>query len=135
MDIGQIHAIWMGLSKRLTLANENLVKYKKQFCSPLPEENIAMLTSPISTDVGNYDAMEDLDDLDLQLRYFYDNVPHHQDQMKSPQKLKDRTPWSDILSFPNNPLNTLSHRLPTITEYSTREQESKEDEQRRKGKR
>ena len=134
-DIGQIHAAWMGLSKRLTLAQENLVKYEKQYRSPLPGENVAMPTSPISTDVGIYDAMEDLDDLDLRLRYFYDNVPHQQDQIKSPQKLKDRTPWSDILSLPNNSLNTVSHRLPTITEYSAGEQESREDEQRRKGKR
>ena len=76
MDVGQIHAAWMGLSRRLTLAQENLVKYERQYCNPLPGENVVMPTSPISTDVGIYEAMDDLDDLDLKLRYLYDNVPH-----------------------------------------------------------
>ena len=137
-DIGQIHAAWMGLARRLSLAQENLVKYEAQYRSPLPREDITMPTSPISTDVGIYEAMDDLDDLDVKLRYLYDNVPHHQDQIKSPRKLTDGTSWSEILSLPSaqprSPRGD-SNRLPTIVEYSTEERESRDDSQKSKGKR
>lgn len=59
------------------------MKCELQYCSPLSGENIEMPTSPILTDVGIYEALKDLDNLDLHLRYFYDNVPHHQGQISS----------------------------------------------------
>ena len=134
-DEGQIHAAWMGLSRRLTLALENLVKYELQYRSPLPGEGNAMPTSPISTDVGIYEAIEDLDDLDLRLRYLYDNVPHHQDQIKSPRKLREGAPWEDILSLPGSSQKTYPSKLSTILEISREESESNEDSQKQRGKR
>ena len=134
-DIGQLHAAWMGLSRRLALAQENLEKYEMQYHSPLAGENIVMPTSPVSTDVGIYEAMEDLDDKDLQLRYLYDNVPHHQDQIKSPRKLRNGAPWSNILSLPSNLPENSQSRLPTIVKYSLDDQESQEISQVKRGKR
>ena len=134
-DMGQIHTAWMGLSRRLTLAQENLVKYKMQYWSPLQGENIVMPTSPVSTDIGIYKAIEDLDDLDLRLRYLYDNVPHHQDQIKSPQKLRDGSSWEDILSLPNVAQRVTQEKLPTIVEYLGEELEPQEDSSKKKGKR
>ena len=134
-DMGQIHAAWIGLSRRLTLAQENLVKYEMQYRSPLQGENVVMLTSPVSTDVGIYEAIEDLDDLDLRLRHLYDNVPHHQDQIKSPQKLRDGSSWEDILSLPNVAQRVTQEKLPTIVEFSGEELEPQEDSAKKKGKR
>jgi len=74
LDISQIHVAWMGLTKQLSLVQRNISKYELQYRNPLPGKNIAMPTSPTSTDVGIYKALEDLDNLDLGLRYFYDNV-------------------------------------------------------------
>ena len=106
-----------------------------QYCSPLAGENIVMPTSPVSTDVGIYEAMEDLDDKDLQLRYLYDNVPHHQDQIKSPRKLRNGAPWSNILSLPSNLPENSQSRLPMIVKYSLDDQESQEISQVKRGKR
>ena len=117
-DVGQIHAAWMGLSKRLTLAQENLVKYEIQYRSPISGENVVLLTSPVSTDIGIYEAMEDVEDPDLRMRYLFDNVPHHQDQVKSPRKLRDGTAWSDILSLPNHSQGNDVNKLPPIAEDS-----------------
>ena len=94
-----------------------------------------MPTSPVSTDVGIYEALEDLDDLDLHLKYFYDNVPHHQDQISSPRKLRDRSSWDDILSRPNSSRRDTQGKLPTIVEYSYEDQELTEDSRKKKGKR
>lgn len=55
-------------------------------------------------DVGIYEAMDELDDSDRQMRYLYDNVPHHQDQITSPHKLRNEMPWGEILSLLNNSL-------------------------------
>jgi len=125
----------MGLYKRIGYAQEILVKYELQYRNPLPGENIAMPTSPTSTDIGIYEAMEDLDDLDLRLRYFYDNVPHHKDQIKSPWKLKDGSSWEDILLLPNSSQRNTQNRLVTIVEYMHEEQEPKEDSLKKRGKR
>jgi len=46
-DVGQIHATWMGLTKHLHLAQENLVKYELQYCCPIPGENVAMPNLPV----------------------------------------------------------------------------------------
>ena len=134
-DVGQLHAAWMGLTQRLSLAQENLVKYETQYRSPLAGENIIMPTSPVSTDVGIYEAIEDLDDLDLRLRYLYDNVPHHQDQIKSPRKLRDGASWGNILSLSSNLLDYDQNKLPTIVENVPEELDPREISQVKKGKR
>lgn len=134
-DIGQVHAAWMGLSRRLLVAQDNLGKYEMQYRSPLASENIVMPTSPVSTDIGIYDAIEDLDDIDLRLRYLYNNIPHHQDQIKSSRKLRDGAPWSDILSLPSSLQGNVQNKLPTVVEYSLDKQEPEEISQVKKGKR
>ena len=73
----------MGSIRHLVLAQENLVKYKLQYQSPLWGETVELPTSPISTDIGIYKAMEDVEDVDFHMRYIYENVLHHQDQVKS----------------------------------------------------
>ena len=50
------------------------------------------------------------------MRYIYENVPDHQDQIRSPRKLRDGTPWNSIMSLPNNTQDTTSSTLPTILE-------------------
>ena len=40
-----------------------------------------MPTSPTSTDVGIYEAIEGEEDADFRMRYIYENGPHHQDQI------------------------------------------------------
>jgi len=117
------------------LAQRNISKYELQYRNPLPGENVTIPTSPTSTDIGIYEALDDLDDLDLRLRYFYDNVPHHQDQIKSPRRLRDGSSWDNILSLSNSSQGTTRNKLPTIIEYSVEEQEPKEESQRAKGKR
>ena len=51
-DQGQIHAAWMGLTRRLGLAQENLVKYETQYKGPIEGESLELHMSPISTDIG-----------------------------------------------------------------------------------
>ena len=117
-DISQLRAAWMGLIRRLTLAQENLVKYELQYRSPLQGETVEMPTSPISTDIGIYEALEDVEDVDFRMRYIYKNVPHHQDQVKSPESLRDGSPWSSILTLPDHSQRASQNRLPTIVKHS-----------------
>lgn len=132
LDISQIHAAWMGLTKRLSLAQENLLKYEIQYCRAIPGEDFDMPTSPVSMELGIHEVVEDLDNLDLQMRYLFNNVPHHQDQIKSPRKLRDGASWDEILSLPNNLQGNELSRLPSIVVNSGEEQG---DSQRTKGKR
>ena len=134
-DVSQLRAAWMGLIRRLTLAQENLVKYERQYRSPLQGENIRMPTSPTSTDVGIYEAIEDEGDADFRMKYIFENVPHHQDQIQSPELLRDGSTWSSILSLPENTSRTSQSRLSPITERPLEELGQKEERSREKGKR
>ena len=115
-DPDQIHAAWMGLSRRLGLAQENLLKYEIQYKGPIEGEELVLPMSPISTDVGIYEAIEEEEDKDFCMRYIYENVPHHQDQIRSPHKLRDGTAWGSIIPLPNSIQDTTSSTLPTIPE-------------------
>ena len=115
-DLGQIHAAWMGLTRRLTLALENLVKYEIQYKGPIEGREFETPASPISMDVGIYEAIEGEEDRDFRMRYIYENVPHHQDQICSPRKLRDGTAWSSIIPLPNSTQDTTLSTLPTIPE-------------------
>ena len=64
-DLGQIHAAWMGLSRRLTLAQENLMKYEIQYKRPIEGEGSESPLSPISMDIGIYEAIEGEEDKDF----------------------------------------------------------------------
>ena len=135
-DLGQIHAAWMGLTRRLSLAQENLVKYETQYKGPVEGENLELPMSPISTDIRIYEAIEGEEDRDFQMRYMYENVPHHQDQIRSPRKLRDGTSWSSIISLLNNAQDTTSSTLPTIPEQGYAADDSEAGTVRRdKGKR
>jgi len=134
-DECQLQAAWMGLNRHLTLAQENLVKYKLQYHSPLQGENIEMPTSPISTDNGIYEALENVGDATSCMRYIYENVPHNQDQIQYPESLRNSSTWSTILSLPDNILRTSQVRLPTITEYYSEEIGQRWEPRREKGKR
>ena len=115
-DLGQIHAAWMGLSRRIGLAQENLLKYETQYKGPIEGEESEIPTSPISTDVGIYEAIEEEEDKDFRMRYIYENVPHHQDQIRSPRKLRDGTAWNSIVALLTNVRESTSSTLPTIPE-------------------
>ena len=115
-DLSQIQAAWMGLSRRLVLAQENLAKYEAQYKGPIDGEDSESPMSPISTDIGIYEAIEGEEDRDFRMRYIYENVPHHQDQIRSPRKLRDGTSWNSIMSLPDNTQDTTSSTLPTILE-------------------
>ena len=123
-DLGQIHAAWMGLIRRMALAQENLIKYEAQYKRPIEGENSEIPLSPLSTDIGIYEAIEEENDKDFRMRYIYENVPHHQDQIHSPRKLRDGTAWSSIISLPTHTHDSSSITLPTIPE-----QEQLPDEQ------
>ena len=41
------------------------MKYELQYRSPLRGETVELPTSPISTDIGIYEAMEDVEDVDF----------------------------------------------------------------------
>ena len=136
-DLGQIHAAWMGLSRRLTLAQENLMKYEIQYKGPIEGEGSESPLSPISTDIGIYEAIEGEEDKDFRMRYIYENVPHHQDQIHSPRKLRDNSPWSSIIPLPNHAQDTSSSTLPTIPEqesvsYASEAETSKRDKGKRR---
>ena len=120
-DHGQIHAAWMGLSRRMALAQENLYKYEMQYRGPLEGEDSLVPTSPISTDVRIYEAIEGEEDRDFCMRHIYENIPHHQDQIHSPRKLRNGTAWSSIIPLPNNIQDSTTSTLPTIPEqeYTT----------------
>lgn len=134
-DISQLRAAWMGLVRRLTLAQENLEKYERQYRSPLQGENIEMSTSPVSTDIGIYEAIEEEGDANFCMKYIYENVPHHQDQIRSPELLRDGSSWSSILSPPENTSRTSQTRLPPIAEQPSEELGQKEQSSKEKGKR
>ena len=116
-DLGQIHTAWMGLTRRLTLALGNLVKYEIQYKGPIEGREFETPASPISTDVGIYKAIEGEEDRDFHMRNIYKNVPHHQDQIHSPRKLRDGTAWSSIIPLPNCTQDTTLSTLPTIPEH------------------
>jgi len=120
-DSCQVRAAWMGLIRHLKLAQENLVKYELQYRSPLQGENIVMPTSPVSTDIGIYEALEDVGDADNRMRYIYENVPHHQDQIPSPELLRNGSTWNTVLFTSDNSRGTSRTRLSTITEHSPEE--------------
>jgi len=67
----------MGLYRRIALAQENLDKYKMQYKGPMESEHFKLPTSPISMDIGIYDAIEGEEDKDFRMRYIFENVPHH----------------------------------------------------------
>ena len=123
----------MGLIRHLKLAQENLVKYELQYRSPLQGENIAMPTSPVSTNIGIYEALEDVGDADDHMRYIYENVPHHQDQIPSPELLRNNSTWNTVLFTSDNSRGTSQTRLSTIMEHSPEEtvREPKEKGKRR----
>ena len=64
-DLSQIQAAWMGLSRRLVLAQENLAKYEAQYKGPIDGEDSESPMSPISTDIGIYEAIEGEEDRDF----------------------------------------------------------------------
>ena len=114
------------------------MKYEMQYHQPLQGEIVTMPTLPTSMDIGIYEAMDDLDGLDLKLQYLFENVPHHQDQIQSPWKLRDGTSWYDMLPILDRPSGSPKsgpNRLLTIIEHSTEQQEPREQVQRNKGKR
>jgi len=115
-DTGQIRAAWMGLSRCLALVQENLTKYESQYKGPIEGEEMEVLMSPISTDIGIYEAIEGKEDKDFRMRYIYENVPHHQDQIHSPRKLRDGTAWNSIIPLLSGMQDTTSSTLPTIPE-------------------
>jgi len=86
-------------------------------------------------DVSIYEAMEEVENLDLRLRYFYNNVPHHQDQIKSPWMLRDGTSWSNMLSLLSRLQDHDWNRLPPIIENSLEELRPEEISHKKKGKR
>ena len=116
LDHGQIHAAWMGLSRQMALAQENLSKYEIQYRGPIEGGDSVVPASPISTDVGIYEAIEGEEDRDFRMRYIYENVPHHQDQIRSPRKLRDGSAWSSIIPLPGNIQDSTTSTLPTIPE-------------------
>ena len=89
----------------------------------------------MSTNNSIYEALENVGDADSHMRYIYENVPHHQDQIQYPESLRNGSTWSTILSLPNNIPRTSQVRLPTITEYSSEEIGQRREPRREKGKR
>ena len=69
------------------------------------------------------------------MRYIYENVPHHQDQLKSLESLRDGSPWSSILALPDYSQRTSQAKLPTIVEHSPEGLEPSEEARKEKGKR
>jgi len=101
-DLPQLHAAWFGLNKQIGLAKENLSKCEAQYRQPNESSDFAVPTSPISTDPEIYDAMLDLGELDLKMRYLYQTVPHLQEEIHSPRKLMDESSWDSIIPLPKN---------------------------------
>ena len=135
-NLGQIHAAWRGLSRGLALAQENLTKYERQYRGPIEGEDSEIPMSPISMDIGIYEAIEGEEDKDFRMRYIYKKVPHHQDQIHSPRKLRDGTAWSSIIPLPHDIQEATSNTLPTIPEQSfTSDNSGMETFEREKGKR
>ena len=62
-------------------------------------------------------------------------MPHHQDQIKSPHKLRDGASWGNILSLPSNLLDYDQNKLLTIVENVPEELDPREISQVKKGKR
>ena len=100
----------------MALAQENLIKYEAQYKRPIEGENSEIPLSPLSTDIGIYEAIEEENDKDFRMRYIYENVPHHQGQIRSPRKLQDGTAWCSIISLPTHARDSSSITLPTIPE-------------------
>jgi len=84
----------------------------------MESEHFKLPTSPISMGIGIYDTIKGEEDKDFCLRYIFENVPHHQDQISSPQKLRDGTTWSSIILLPNNIQDSTMSTLPTIVEQN-----------------
>ena len=73
------------------------------------------------------------------MRYIYENIPHHQDQIHSPRKLRDNSPWSSIIPLPNHAhaQDTSSSTIPMIPEqesvsYASEAETSKRDKGKRR---
>lgn len=113
-DLPQLHATWFGFNKQLGLAQEYLEKYETQYHQLNDPSNFTVPTSPVSTDPEIYEAMSDLEDIDLRLKYLYQSIPHLQEGIHSPRRLMDGSTWNDILPFPEN-LAELHHNKANIS--------------------
>ncbi|KAJ7162011.1 hypothetical protein C8R46DRAFT_1222145 [Mycena filopes] len=78
MELNEIHVAWMGLNRRMDLAQWNFEKYQSEYAARTDAD---VLLSPVSTDPELYDVFPRQKTFMSDVNYLFDNVPHHKDQL------------------------------------------------------
>ena len=99
-DISQLHAAWMGISKRLNLGIKFIDKYESEYRETDPERRIK---SPVSTDPGIIRDIAQIPSVDHRMRYLYSQVPHHRVELTEDnlRQFDELQQWHDIYPTPN----------------------------------
>lgn len=99
-NISQLHAAWMGISKRMELGIKFIDKYESEYKEADEEKH---LRSPVSTDPGVIQNIAQISSTDQRMRYMYSQVPHHQVELTEDalQRFNELQHWQDIYPAPN----------------------------------
>ncbi|KAJ7676044.1 hypothetical protein DFH06DRAFT_1318182 [Mycena polygramma] len=106
-ELNELHVAWLGLSRRMELAQKNLDKYESEFKAGTEEE---VLLSPISTAPEIYSVFPRNKGPASDVNYMFDHVPHLQTLLPSgydketgwlPHHIE--APQFQLAAFPDRP--------------------------------
>jgi hypothetical protein len=106
-SLPQLRAAWLALRHRIELATKAWKKYSVEY--QLPPDSKPVL-SPISTLPELYLSLQDIAEPDDKLRYLYNQIPHHQEQLtqEGRRSLQDTRSWVNVLPMPDALRNVFS---------------------------
>jgi hypothetical protein len=116
-DLGQLHATWAALRKRVKIGLKTFEKYDRQY------QTFEALRSLATIALGVYDELEKIPEDRDKLRYLYDSLPHLHLQIH--KKARQRTSvgrWESMLHVPVNLTDAYPMRIleddPKIISYT-----------------
>ena len=137
-SLAQLRAAWLALRHRIELGTKAWKKYITEY--QLPPDSKPSL-SPLSTLPELYQPLQDIADRDEKLRYLYERIPHHNEQLtqEGRHSLESTRSWLDILPVPdalkNAFLDDTNEPPPTTTVKETKKvSKGKEREHQRSSK-
>ncbi|KAJ6570622.1 hypothetical protein DFH09DRAFT_1080178 [Mycena vulgaris] len=126
-SLAEMHVAWIGLSRRLDLAQSFLDKYMLEFYA---EEGGDRPTSPVSTVDGVYERLPTGGSNVERLAFFFENVAHHRNQLPEgydrdkKELTRDMTPPNRLLrAFPDRPVEERPSTVYYSAEGERRERE------------
>ena len=112
-DIAQLHAAWIGITKCIGLGVKNVERYDSEYKET---DLINRIRSPISTEPGIIDGIDDSQSANERMRYMYTQVPHHKVDLTEDalRRFDEIQNWQDLYPVPNELLQFHSNE-PTRT--------------------